>query len=50
MPINLFKILTTRREVKFGVVPKAPETFEHQTPDFWPRKDGGREGLKPQIL
>jgi hypothetical protein len=29
----------SRREVKFGVIPKAPETFGYQTLDSWPRTD-----------
>jgi len=34
-------VVHSRREVKFGVIPKAPETFGYQTLDGRPRTDRG---------
>jgi hypothetical protein len=40
----------SRREVEFGVIPKALETFGYQTLDGWPRTDGGWECQGQQVL
>jgi hypothetical protein len=40
----------SRREVKSGVVPKAPETVGYQTLDGWPRTDGGWGDQEQQVL